>query len=142
MGEKEQQQLIQYIAILRRGNDQQKAQVRQLAEQNDQIAATAVNISDAADQGDQKANQMVAQVEAMIDGSQRQSQNNNVSYAKMGAKLNYLKKLSGNCPEGYEIVFMQQGGQAVPVKRCKKCEQGRKMSAVEEFKCGGKKKKK
>lgn len=142
MGEKEQQQLIQYIAILRRGNDQQKAQVRQLAEQNDQIAATAVNISDAADQGNQQANQMVAQVEAMIDGSQRQSQNNNVSYAKMGAKLNYLKKLSGNCPEGYEIVYMKQGSKIIPIKRCKKCEQERKMSAVEEFKCGGKKKKK
>lgn len=130
-----QKKLISCIAALSRGNEQEQAQVRQLAQQGDEIAAQAVSIFEAASQNDPKASQIVAQVEQMID-----SQNNsNMYYAKNGAKLNYLRQLSGQCPEGYEITYLKSGGKGF-IKRCKKCEEGNRMSAVEEFKCGGKKK--
>lgn len=130
-----QKKLIQYIAILRRGGQQEQEQVRQLASQ-DQIAAQAVQISDAADQNNPQATQIVAQVEQMIDS---QNNSNQMYYAKNGAKLNYLRQLSGNCPEGYEVTYLANGGKGF-IKKCKKCEEGKKMNVIEEFKCGGKKK--
>ena len=50
--------------------------------------------------------------------------------AKDGAKLKYIKRLRGECPEGYEAVSYKIGG-----KVCKKCEK------IEAEKCGGKAKK-
>ena len=50
--------------------------------------------------------------------------------AKDGAKLQYIKRLRGECPEGYEAVSYKIGG-----KVCKKCEK------IEAEKCGGKAKK-
>ena len=50
--------------------------------------------------------------------------------AKNGAKLQYIKRLRGECPEGYEAVSYKIGG-----KVCKKCEK------IEAEKCGGKAKK-
>lgn len=34
--------------------------------------------------------------------------------AKLGAKLNYINKLKGNCPEGEELVYMKEGGRVCP----------------------------
>ena len=42
--------------------------------------------------------------------------------AKFGAKLEYIKKLKGICPEGYELKFFKQGGSV-----CKVCEKGEKL---------------
>lgn len=62
--------------------------------------------------------------------------------AKLGAKLNYARKIKGLCPEGEELVYMKQGGSACPV--CQKKKGGevkkKKMNAVEAFKakCGKK----
>ena len=50
--------------------------------------------------------------------------------AKNGAKLQYIKRLRGECPEGYEAKSYKIGG-----KVCKKCEK------IEAEKCGGKAKK-
>lgn len=50
--------------------------------------------------------------------------------AKEGAKLQYIKRLRGECPEGYEAKTYKIGG-----KICKKCEK------IEAEKCGGKAKK-
>jgi len=50
--------------------------------------------------------------------------------AKQGAKLAYIKRLRGECPEGYEARTYKIGG-----KVCKKCEK------IEVEKCGGKAKK-
>lgn len=47
--------------------------------------------------------------------------------AEKGAKLEYIKRLNGNCPEGYEMKMFKVGG-----KMCKKCQK------IEEA-CGGKK---
>lgn len=60
--------------------------------------------------------------------------------AKLGAKLNYIKQLRGECPEGYEVEKYLAGG---CVACRKKMEEG--ASVVERFKsekCGGKMKKK
>jgi len=72
--------------------------------------------------------------------------------AKEGAKLQYIKRLRGECPEGYELKMFKAGG-----KVCTKCEKiqkeqdggtatsGAESKLVSEFKanrCGGKMKKK
>lgn len=36
--------------------------------------------------------------------------------AKFGAKLNYIKGLNGQCPEGTEMQYFKEGGNI-----CKKC---------------------
>ena len=43
-------------------------------------------------------------------------QQQQVQAAKFGAKLNYIKELRGQCPEGYEIQYYKSGGHL-----CKKC---------------------
>ena len=50
--------------------------------------------------------------------------------AKQGAKLTYIKRLRGECPEGYEPKLYRAGG-----KVCTKCEK------IQADKCGGKAKK-
>lgn len=60
--------------------------------------------------------------------------------AKLGAKLNYIKQLRGECPEGYEIEKYLAGGCVACRKKMKE-----DASVVERFKsekCGGKMKKK
>lgn len=51
-------------------------------------------------------------------------------YAKQGTKLQYIKRLRGECPEGYEMQTFRVGG-----KFCQKC------AKIEADKCGGKAKK-
>lgn len=62
--------------------------------------------------------------------------------AKFGAKLNYIKGLNGQCPEGTEMQYFKEGGNI-----CKKCVAKQKngdkeQDPVEQFKCGRKMKKK
>ena len=57
-----------------------------------------------------------------------------------GAKLNYIKGLKGQCPQGYELKYYREGG-----RMCAKCEaikQQAPMNPIEAFKCGRKTKKK
>ena len=59
--------------------------------------------------------------------------------AALGAKLNYINKLKGNCPEGEELVYMKRGGRMCPVcqKKAEKAEDGKKLqkkNAVSDFK--------
>lgn len=72
-------------------------------------------------------------------------QQQQVQAAKFGAKLNYIKSLRGQCPEGYEISYHKVGGTL-----CKKCikkkqqmEDGGKApkDAIDEFKQNKTKKK-
>lgn len=72
-------------------------------------------------------------------------QQQQVQAAKYGAKLNYIKSLRGQCPEGYEVTYFKMGGQI-----CKKCMKKQSMkqggeapqNPIDEFKCGRKMKKK
>ena len=61
--------------------------------------------------------------------------------AALGAKLNYIHKLKGNCPDGYEMVYMKEGGRVCPVcqKKADKAQGGKKLeekkkNAVSDFK--------
>lgn len=63
--------------------------------------------------------------------------------ARLGAKLNYIRSLKGNCPEGMDIEYYKCGGQ-VKKKFIKKNAYGSKgMAAIKAFKdkCGSKMKK-
>ena len=48
--------------------------------------------------------------------------------ARFGAKLEYIKKLKGVCPEGYELKFFKQGG-----RFCKVCEKGEKLKQKQQI---------
>lgn len=68
-------------------------------------------------------------------------QQQQVQAAKFGAKLNYIKSLRGQCPEGYEVQYYAKGGHL-----CKKCAKRQEMentykNPIDEFKCGRKIKK-
>lgn len=54
--------------------------------------------------------------------------------ARLGAKLQYYKKLKGECPEGEELVYFKQGGRIC--KACQKAQKGTKVNAVDKFKAG------
>jgi hypothetical protein len=78
-----------------------------------------------------------------------QNLNNQTVYAKAGTKLDYITRLNGGCPEGYEIERFMAGGK--PCSRCKKkatvqMKKGSIMDSIkdeiETKKCGGKAKKK
>lgn len=65
--------------------------------------------------------------------------------AKLGAKLDYIRKIKGLCAEDEELVYMKRGGRMCPVcekkKKAMKAKEGEKLDAVKEFKCGRKIKK-
>lgn len=58
--------------------------------------------------------------------------------ARLGAKLEYYKKLKGVCPEGEELVYFKQGGGIC--KACQKAQKGtkvtKKANEVDKFKAG------
>lgn len=54
--------------------------------------------------------------------------------ARHGAKLNYIKGLKGECPDGYYKAYYKAGGQVCPV--CKKKQE--QQQKVESAKCGKK----
>lgn len=90
--------------------------------------------------GEEGLQQEYAEFMQMIQQQQAQM-------AKHGAKLNYIKQLRGQCPDGYEMQYFKAGGRvckkcmkkAESVKPAPKMQQG---DAIEEFKCGRKMKKK
>lgn len=66
--------------------------------------------------------------------------------AKLGTKLDYIRKIKGLCQEDEELVYMKKGGRVCPVcekkkKQAMKAEEGDKLDPVKEFKCGRKIKK-
>lgn len=128
---------------------QQIVQLVQAAMSGDQQAAQQIqNIMQAAQQGDQQA----AQIAQMIQAVAQQMQQQQVRAARFGAKLNYIKQLNGQCPEGYEMNYYKEGGQLC--KRCMKKQNGGEMAEktptnptqqfkqVASAKCGKKMKKK
>ena len=63
--------------------------------------------------------------------------------ARLGAKLNYIRLLKGNAPEGMKVVYHKEGGQIK--KQFVSAAGGEKVNGREEiaaFKCGAKMKKK
>ena len=62
---------------------------------------------------------------------------NQISMAKLGAKLSYVQTLRCECPEGYEVEKYMAGG----CVKCKKKAEGAKVVDIFKDKCGGKAKK-
>lgn len=132
---------------------QQVVQLVQAAMQGDQKAQQQIQqIMQAAQQGDQQAAQIAQLIQAVAQQMQQQSQEQQVRAAKFGAKLNYIKQLRGDCPEGYETAYYKAGGRLC--KKCmKKAQEGDQLTSVsDQFKasrnklpmdkCGSKLKKK
>ena len=99
-----------------------------------QATAQVQQIMQAAEQGDPQAAQ-IAQVimqvmEEMQGGAPEGGQAGQI--ARNGAKLNYIKKLKGECPEGYEMTYFKLGG-----KVCKKCQKIEEACKGKKMKCGG-----
>lgn len=62
------------------------------------------------------------QLTTAFDKIYNQQMENSTLMAKLGTKLNYIKKLNGKCPEGYEVEVFKAGGKTC--MRCKKAAQG------------------
>lgn len=60
---------------------------------------------------------------------------NQISMAKLGAKLSYVQTLRGECPEGYEVEKYMAGG----CVKCKKKAEGAKVVDIFKDKCVAKK---
>lgn len=118
-----QQQIVQLVQAAMQGDQQANQQIQQIMQ--------------AAQQGDQQAAQIaqyIQQVAQQMQGGQAQS-------ARFGAKLNYIKYLKGQCPEGFEMQSFKKGG-AICKKCVKKNQEGSQMEdPVKSFKCGRKIKK-
>lgn len=113
-----QQQVKQLVQAAAQGNKEASVQIQQIV--------------NAAEQGDTQAQQILQLIQREIQAMQM---------ARKGAKLNYLKSLKGDCPEGEEVVYFQKGGNICKKCEKKKAEQSKKLNAIEEFKKGRKCKK-
>jgi len=102
-------------------------QVQQLvvaAMQGDQEAQQQIQqVAEAAKQGNERAVQIMQLIQQVAEQLQAQTQS-----ARQGAKLNYMRRLKGECPEGMHMEYFKAGG-----KVCKKC-----MQDIERDKCGSK----
>lgn len=56
-------------------------------------------------------------LQGVMSALQQLASQQQAASAKKGAKLNYLKRISNNCPEGTRLVYFKAGGQI-----CSKCE--------------------
>ena len=106
-----QSQIIQLVQAAMQGDEQAAQQIEQIMQ--------------AAQQGDQQAAQIAQMIQEVIQQMQGQS----AQAAKQGAKLNYIKRLRGECKPDEELVYFKSGGQV-----CKKCQK----KAIKKA-CGGKK---
>lgn len=63
---------------------------------------------------------------------QEMQQQQGVQAARWGAKLDYIRQLRGQCPEGTELRYYKSGGRVC--KKCVAAKKGEKVDPVEEFK--------
>lgn len=93
--------------------------------------------------------QQIAQPGVLKEIITKQIEQSNVQSARRGAKLNYLMKLKGICPAGYETRYYKTGGTICQacVKKQEELENvqsakcGKKIKKVQSAKCGKKMKK-
>ena len=138
MNEEQLQQLIQQLAEVQDSN----TIVQYMQQLGDQAEPLIELITQRAQQGDATAQQAVENIQQAIQSVSRM--------AKFGAKLNYIRSLRGQCPDGYEMQYFKQGG-PMGTRLCKQCvakqkkmeESGKAPSnPMDAFKCGRKMKKK
>ena len=93
--------------------------------------------------------QQIAQPGVLKEIITKQIEQSNIQSARRGAKLNYLMKLKGICPAGYETRYYKTGGTICQacVKKQEEREEvqsakcGKKIKKVQSAKCGKKMKK-
>ena len=107
-------------------NPQQVIQSLVSSEQGKQIIQV---LTQAAQQGDEESAQILQAVQQGIKQLQQPVM------AKQGAKLNYMRSLKNQCPEGEELMYFKAGGKVCSkcMKKMKKAEQGTKVKKD----CGG-----
>ena len=128
----EQEQIIrQVIQGINQGDPQIMQALSSLDKQQQQ--AILQSIAQLAQQGDQEAVKAINKIQ-------------NPQTAKLGTKLNYIKRLKGACPEGEELQYYKEGGMIKAKCRCKtlKASGGdtltvKKQNPVQEFKSKKKK---
>lgn len=113
---------------------QQVEQLVQAAMSGDEEANKVIqSIQEAAQQGDQQAAQMMEMIQSV---AQQMQQGQAPVSAKYGAKLNYIARLRGECPNGYHMEYFKAGGRI-----CKKCQKDMQRAArkekIEKKACGG-----
>lgn len=127
MNEQMQQQIVALVQAAMQGDQQAQQQIQQ--------------ITQAAQQGDQQAMQIAQMIQSVM-----QKMQGGTRVAKLGAKLNYIKFLKGQCPEGFEMQQFKKGGAICNKCVAKKAAEGTQITTsfdpVAEFKCGRKMKKK
>lgn len=98
-----QQQIVQLVQAAMQGDKQATQQIQQIM------------------QAAQQGNQQAVQIAQMIQQVAQQMQQQQTRAAKFGAKLNYIRQLKGQCPEGYKMEYYKHGGRLC--KRCMKAHQ-------------------
>ena len=129
-----QQQIVQLVQAAMQGDQQATQQIQQIIQ--------------AAQQGDQQATvlaQMIQQVAQQMQQSAPTEQTQGAQMARFGAKLNYIRQLRGQCPDGYEMQYFKAGGRMCMqcVAKQRRMEIGGEVPSnpVNAFKCGRKMKK-
>lgn len=118
---------------VQQGNiEQQVTQLVQAAASGDQEATQQIEqIMQAAQQGDQQALQIAQIIQKVIETMKQQSG----VKAKLGAKLDYIRKIKGLCPEGTEKVYLRDGGCMCKKPKSEKGgEMPKKMNEIQKFK--------
>jgi hypothetical protein len=93
-----------------------------------------------AKQGDQKAIALAKAIQAVMQEMQQEAAN--PVAARLGAKLNYIRSLKGNAPEGMVVEYYKEGGQVKKkfVKAAGGAEEKDGKKVISDFKkkaCGG-----
>ena len=120
------------------GDDQQQqivALVQAAMQGDDDAQQTIQQIQQAANQGDEQASQMLQVIQQIVQQMQggQEDQSNQTPAARFGAKLNYLRHLKGECPQGTHLEYFKAGGVL-----CKKCiENNKKQMEIREHAKGG-----
>ena len=134
----DEQQIRQLIQAADQGDEQALGYIGQILQQQPEALEDLIALSQQL--GANNLAQMLMQY--ANQGQQQQSQTPSM---KLGAKINYIKSLRGQCPDGYEMKYFKKGG-----RFCKKCRKQQKkmgdggktpMNAVDSFRCGRKMKK-
>ena len=129
----DQKEFVQVLAAVMGVQDQSQLEQGIKALGEDGLKAMYETYQQVKNMGEEGLKQLKSTYTKIMESKQ-------ATYAKLGAKLNYIKQLRGECPEGYEIEKYLAGG---CVACRKKMKEG--ASVVERFKsekCGGKMKKK
>ena len=139
----DEQQIRQLIQDADQGDEQALGYIGQILQQQPEALEDLIALSQQL--GANNLAQMLMQYANQGQQPANQQQQSQTPSMKLGAKINYIKSLRGQCPDGYEMKYFRKGGRFCKecMKKQKKMEKGGKtpMNAVDSFRCGRKMKK-